>query len=191
MCVRMSVCVCVGGARLTTPLLGAAARFQLFLLPSSAARKLYPPQRNVPCHESNYSVVTMITTSGGGVDVLRDANMKLHYTLTHFKHEERPYGVKNKYVYIWNLWSTKRLFPMWLSWCPCPTDGLISSFLLQMTPTTGHMLTCSLPRQYVGQPMKAAAFLWAEAVFSSYQRHCVPESPGARTACSSVAGRTV
>lgn len=35
--------------------------------------------------------------------------------------------------------------------------------------------------------VKAAAFHRAEAVFSSYQRHCVAESPGARTDCFSVA----
>ena len=100
MCMRVHVCVyvcmCVGGARLTTPLLGAAARFQLFLLPSRAARKLYSPQQNGPWHESNYAVVTMVTTFGGAVDVLRDASIKLHCALAHLTHEERPYDVKNR-----------------------------------------------------------------------------------------------
>lgn len=35
---RTIVCVCVGGAELTTLLLGAAAQFQFLLLPSRAAR---------------------------------------------------------------------------------------------------------------------------------------------------------
>lgn len=42
--------------------------------------------------------------------------------------------------------------------------------------------TCTAPREPVRRLVKAAGFLRAaEPLFSSYQRHCVSESPGSRT----------